>query len=155
MRRNLKGIFDEEEYNSVLLRGAKKAGTIGCIAQTEYESIPGDTGYITGPLNEVYGHGIPFFDPYVGERTTIKLIEESFSAGVKACGLSLDLKDSYGPALVDEHRLAEIVKRSPVPLIAKGILTVRNAKTAVEAGGKGGGALQPRRTRAREFSLWP
>jgi len=137
MRRNMKGIFDEEEYNSVLLRGAKKAGTIGCVAQMEYENIVGDTEYITGPLSEAYGHGIPFFDPYRGERTTIKLIEKAFAAGVKACGLSLDLKDIYGPALVDERWLAEIVTHSPVPVIAKGILTVRNAKTAVEAGVKG------------------
>jgi biotin carboxylase/isopentenyl diphosphate isomerase/L-lactate dehydrogenase-like FMN-dependent dehydrogenase len=137
MRRNLKGIFDEEEYNSMLLKGAKKAGTIGCIAQMEYENGGGDTGYITSPLSEVYGHGIPFFNPYVGERTSIKLIEKAFAAGAKACGLSLDLKDTYGPALVDERWLAEIVKHSPIPVLAKGILTVRNAKTAVEAGVKG------------------
>lgn len=137
MRRNLKGMLREEEYNSMLLKGAKKAGTIGCISQKEYEDADADATYMIGPLNEVYGHGVPFFNPYHGERTTLGLIEEAFSAGVKVCGLSLDLKRSGDPALVDSRWLGQIVKRAPIPIIVKGILTISNAKTAVEAGAKG------------------
>ncbi|HUT66170.1 MAG TPA: alpha-hydroxy-acid oxidizing protein [Spirochaetota bacterium] len=137
IRRNLNGILEEDGYNSILLKGSKKSGTIGCIAQKEYEDAGEDAAYLTGPLNEVYGHGIPFFNPYHGKRTTLKLIEEVFSAGVKACGLSVDLRDSYGPALVDGRWLTEIVKRAPVPIILKGILSPRNVQTAVDAGVKG------------------
>ena len=137
MRRNLNGVLKEDEYNSILLKGSKKAGTIGCIAQKEYADAENDTSCLTGPLNEVYGHGIPFLNPYCGERTTVGFIEESFAAGVKVCGLSLDLKRSGDPALVDDRWLTQIVTRSPVPIIVKGVLTVRNAKAAVDAGVKG------------------
>ena len=37
IRRNLKGIFKEDEYNRILLKGSKKAGSIGCISLSEME----------------------------------------------------------------------------------------------------------------------
>jgi biotin carboxylase len=150
MERNFRGIFSEEEYARALLRGARKAGSIGCVAEREYE--PGGTSaavrsvhenrggspaHIFSALSDVFGFGVPFFNPYRGEATTLGNIEKAFEHGAKAAGLSLDLKDGRGAAFFGEKALSSIVKRSPVPVLAKGILTRENALLAAGAGVKG------------------
>jgi biotin carboxylase/isopentenyl diphosphate isomerase/L-lactate dehydrogenase-like FMN-dependent dehydrogenase len=137
IKANLHGIFKEEEYNKVLLRGAKKAGTIGCIAQRERESSGDEIEYIIDPINDVYGHGIPFFNPYYGETETLNNIQNAFAAGIKVCGLSLDMKDGRGATLINERWLSDIIEKSPVPVLFKGILTEANAIQAVNVGAKG------------------
>ncbi len=137
IKANLHGIFKEEEYNKVLLRGAKKAGIIGCIAQREMESGGDDIEYIIEPINDVYGHGIPFFNPYYGETETLNNIQKTFAAGIKVCGLSLDMKDGRGATLINERWLSDIIEKSPVPILVKGVLTEANAIQAVNAGAKG------------------
>jgi biotin carboxylase len=135
--KNLGGVFREEEYNRMLLKGSKNSGSIGCIAQLELESENGSIDYITNPLSDVFGHGIPFFNPFHGEKTTLDNIKKSCSTGAKVCGLSLDQKDSRGAALINEKWLAELINSSPVPVIVKGILSTENALSAVKAGAKG------------------
>lgn len=137
MKRNMKGILKEEEYNRFVLLGAKKAGTIGCIAQSEYESDGENIEYLTGPLRDVFGHGIPFLNPYYGQKTTLKNIEKVFETGVKIAGLSIDLKDGPGAFFMDHNGLAGIIERSPIPIIVKGILSTETTIRAIEAGAKG------------------
>jgi len=136
VKRNLNGVFKEDEYNSMLLKGAKKSGTIGCIAQKEYGPDGDNIDYMLNPLNDVYGHGIPFFNPYYGEATTLQNIKECFRKGIKTCGLSLDLKDGHSAILINKIRLKDIIKNSPVPIIVKGILSKDNAIDVIEAGAK-------------------
>jgi biotin carboxylase len=133
LRRNLNGVFEEEEYNRMVLSGSRKAGSIGCIAESEYGGNGDELGYLFGPLRDVYGHGVPFFNPYLGPSTTIRRIRTSFEAGVKVAGLSVDAKDRPS----SNRWLADIVRESPVPLILKGILSPVDARHAVEAGVKG------------------
>jgi isopentenyl diphosphate isomerase/L-lactate dehydrogenase-like FMN-dependent dehydrogenase len=135
--KNLGGVFKEEEFNRILLRGAKNSGSIGCVAQKELEQENGNIDYMTNPLSDVFGHGIPFFNPYHGEKTTLDNIKASCTSGIKVCGLSLDQKDSRGAALINEKWLAELISNSPVPVIVKGILSPDNALSAVKAGAKG------------------
>ncbi|HEB32127.1 MAG TPA: ATP-grasp domain-containing protein [Spirochaetes bacterium] len=135
--KNLGGAFKEEEYNRILLKGTKNSGSIGCVAQKELEQGNGSIDYMTNPLSDVFGHGIPFFNPYHGEKTTLDNIKTSCSTGVKVCGLSLDQKDSRGAALINEKWLAGLISSSPVPVIVKGILSPDNAQSAVKAGAKG------------------
>jgi len=137
IKRNIKSIFKEEDYNRIMLKGAKKSGTIGCISQKEFEADGFNIDYLINPLNDVYGHGIPFFNPYLGESTTLKNIEKSFESGAKACGLSLDLKDGPSFILINKKWLKDIIKKSPLPVIVKGILSKGNAADVVEAGAKG------------------
>jgi 4-hydroxymandelate oxidase len=150
MERNFKGIFSEEEYARALLKGARKAGSIGCVAEREYETGGTGTADRSGPegrggspahifsaLSDVFGFGVPFFNPFRGEATALENIEKAFEQGAKAAGLSLDSKDGRGAAFFDERVLASIVKRSPVPVLAKGILTKENALLAAGAGVKG------------------
>ncbi len=137
MRSNMKSLFGEDEFNTLTLRGAKRSGTIGCISQMESSGSHEDIEYLTGPLEDVYGHGIPFFSPYSGKTTTLKNLEKAFKAGVKAAGLSIDLKEGPSAHLAGERWLADIIERSPVPLIIKGILTPDNAARAADAGARG------------------
>ncbi len=133
MKLNMKGVFKEEEYNRLILLGAKKSGSIGCIGQTEWDMKGEKIDYLIDPLSDVYGHGIPFFNPYYGMKTTLKNIEKAFRAGAKTAGLSLDHKDTP----VNERWLPEMVEQSPLPIIVKGILSLDNAIFAVDAGVKG------------------
>ena len=139
MQRNFRGLFSEEEYAKAILKGARKAGSIGCVAQREHEG--GAKAQSLQPLidalNDVFGHGIPFFNPYEGESTTIGNITVAFTAGVKAVGLSLDSKDVRGAVFIGKKSLSAIVKGSPVPVLVKGVLTADNASQALEAGAKG------------------
>ncbi len=137
LKRNMKGIFQEEDYNRILLKGAKKSGIIGCISQMENEEEGEEIDYMISPLNDVYGHGIPFFNPYHGETTTLKCVEKAFMAGIKVCGLTLDFKDSLAATLINDKWLSDIIQKSPVPVIVKGILTEDNALRVVDTGAKG------------------
>lgn len=137
IKMNLKGIFKEDEYNRILLKGAKKAGSIGCISQMECEQDGDRIEYLINPLNDVYGHGIPFFNPYHGKSMTKNNIERAFAAGIKICGLSTDMKDSRGAILINEKWLSDLIKKSPVPVLIKGILSEQNALQAINAGARG------------------
>ncbi len=136
IRLNMNGVFTEDEYNSALLRGAKKAGSIGCISQREKgKSDSIDT--VIQPLADVYGHGIPFFNPHHGERVTRMNIERAFKAGAKLCGLTFEMNDSMGAAFINETWLANLIESSPLPVLVKGILTEKNAVQSLKAGAKG------------------
>ncbi|MFW6138825.1 MAG: alpha-hydroxy-acid oxidizing protein [Spirochaetota bacterium] len=137
MRRNLKGILEETEYNKKLLKGAKSAGAIGCIAQKEFDPDGENVEYITSALSDVYGHGIPFFNPYFGESCTLKNIEKACMAGIKVCGLSLDVRDGLGAARMNRLRLEKLIESSPVPVIVKGILSREDALEALSSGARG------------------
>jgi len=137
IEKNMKAVFNEAEYNNLLLKGAKKSGTIGCIAQMEYNGDEKAIEYLINPLENAYGHGIPFFNPYCGKTTTLKNIEKVFRTGVKIAGLSVDLKEGPSGFLTNERWLSDIINASPVPLIVKGILSAANAAAAVQAGAKG------------------
>lgn len=132
MKRNLRAIFSEDEYNRIVLTGAKKSGSIGCIAQRECEEEE-SLDYLFGPLCDVYGYGIPFFNPYTGLTAAHRHIEQAFKLGAKVVGLSVDVKDKP----IGDRWLPELVKNAPVPLLVKGILSPGNALRALEAGIKG------------------
>ncbi len=133
---NMNGIFGEKEYNGALLRGAKKAGSIGCISQQE-SGENGNIDPVLQPLTDVYGHGIPFFSPHHGERVTLLNMERAFKAGAKLCGLTFEMKDGMGAAFINESWLADIIESSPLPVLVKGVLTEKNAVQAIKAGAKG------------------
>jgi biotin carboxylase/isopentenyl diphosphate isomerase/L-lactate dehydrogenase-like FMN-dependent dehydrogenase len=132
MRHNMRGVFKDEEYNRYILRGASKAGSIGCLAESEYRNDK-ELQYLLKPLEDASGHGIPFFNPFSGQGETIRKINRSFEAGARAVGLSVDLRDRP----TGDRRLAELIGQSPLPVIVKGILTPENAASAVEAGARG------------------
>ncbi len=136
MKRNFRSIFTDEIYNRIILRGSRKSGTIGSISQKEYD-LNQEIDYITNPLKEVFGYGIPFFNPAEGEISTIKKIERVFNAGVKVAGLSIDLKVNDLDCLIDEMWLKKIIKNSPVPIIIKGVLSREDTLKSIEAGAKG------------------
>jgi biotin carboxylase/isopentenyl diphosphate isomerase/L-lactate dehydrogenase-like FMN-dependent dehydrogenase len=148
MRRNLGGVLGEAEYSRLVLAGARLAGTVGCISGDEGEDQGGERDFLA-PLEDQYGHGIPFFTPYRGRNAALEGLERARKAGVQAAGLSIDYRE--GPAAVTTRPgwLAEILAATPLPLIVKGICSVENARQAGEAGARGlvlsnrGGRLIP------------
>ena len=133
MKRNFRAVFGEEEYNRIVLEGAKKSGSIGSIGQKEYAGRDEDLEYVFAPLSKVYGHGIPFFNPYSGLSTVGKALEQAFSQGAKVAGLSVDVKNRP----IGDRWLPELVKNSPLPLLVKGIVSIDNARWAIDSGVKG------------------
>ena len=132
MKRNFNRLYGEKDYNIKVLKGARKGGTIGCIVEIEDEG--NDFSYITNPIKEVSGYGIPFLNPSGGEFSTIKNLEKLLGAGARLCGLTIDLTDLKGAAIVDEKSLKRIISRSPVPIVIRGILSIEDALKAVGAG---------------------
>lgn len=137
IKRNMRSLWSEEEYNRMVLAGSKKAGSIGCIAQSEYGEKVSEDDTLSGPLADLGGHGIPFFNPYLGQSVTLKNLEKALISGVKTVGLGVDLKTGPGAGLVDEKRLRELISHSPLPVIVKGILSPRNGLKALDAGARG------------------
>jgi biotin carboxylase/isopentenyl diphosphate isomerase/L-lactate dehydrogenase-like FMN-dependent dehydrogenase len=136
IRLNMNALFREDEYNHTLLRGAKMAGSIGCISQQE-KGKNGSIDSVIQPLADIYGHGIPFFNPHHGERATQMNIELAFKAGAKLCGLTFEMNDSMGSAFINEAWLKDLIESSPLPVLVKGVLTEKNAVQSLKAGAKG------------------
>jgi isopentenyl diphosphate isomerase/L-lactate dehydrogenase-like FMN-dependent dehydrogenase len=133
LKRNLHSIISEQEYNRIVLEGAKKSGSIGSVAQKEYALEEENLDYLFGPLSDLYGHGIPFFNPYAGLAAVRRHIEQAFTHGAKMAALSVDVKDKP----IGDRWFPELVKNSPVPLMVKGVLSLDNARRAMDAGVKG------------------
>ncbi|MFW6180916.1 MAG: alpha-hydroxy-acid oxidizing protein, partial [Spirochaetota bacterium] len=136
MRRNLDGVIEEGEYHRLVLAGARLAGTVGCISGDEADGDQGADDLVS-PLEDLYGHGIPFFNPYRGRKPTMEGLERAAGAGVKAAGLSIDLKEGFAALATSPGWLAALVRDAPVPLIVKGVCSLKNARQAVEAGARG------------------
>jgi biotin carboxylase len=145
MKRNLRSVFGEDEYNLMVLKGAKRAGTIGCVALRECEEGD-DADSLFDPLEEVYGSGIPFFNPYEGRKTALGYLRRTADAGASLAGLSIDLKEGdigggasgSPPAIMTRQGwLKDLIGESSLPLIVKGVLSPRDAARIMDAGAKG------------------
>jgi biotin carboxylase len=136
MRANLGGVFGEEEYNRMVLKGARKAGTLGCVSQAEHTGDDVQSS-LMGPLDDEYGSGIPFFNPYLGKRSTIEHLQQANRISVRVAGLSIDLKEGPAALATREGWLEDLIGASPLPLLIKGICSVKNAEAAARAGARG------------------
>lgn len=134
---NMGGKFTEQEYISWVIRGCINSNIYPMVGDTAVDSF-----LITNleELKKVNGQGIAIIKPWENNNVIkkIKLAEESgaFAVGmdIDAAGLiTLALHGKpVGPKTVEEIR--EIVQSTKLPFILKGIMTVEDAKLAVEAG---------------------
>lgn len=129
--------LDDLEYNSILIRGCIEAGIA---AFTGDGTNPKVVEAACAGLKEANGLGIPTIKPWdaatISEK--MKLVRESgaFAAAmdVDAAGLPF-LKGLNPPAgRKSTEELAEIIKDAGVPFIVKGVMTVKGAEKAAEAG---------------------
>ena len=137
---NFKEVVSEEQYVTAVLTGCRDAGTVGC---------SGDGGPPTvleaslKALACVDSMGIPFIKPWESAELDEKM-EKVFAAGCKIVGIDLDaaglitlakMGRPVGPKTPAELRaIVDKVHAAGVKFIAKGIMTVRDAVLAVEAG---------------------
>ncbi|AWI06872.1 alpha-hydroxy-acid oxidizing protein [Clostridium drakei] len=134
---NMGGKFTEEQYISWVIGGCLDAGIYPMVGDTAVDSF-----LITNlqQLKEFNGEGIAVIKPWENSNVInkIKLSEESgaFAVGmdIDAAGLiTLALHGKpVGPKTVEQ--IKEIVESTKLPFILKGIMTVDEAKLAVEAG---------------------
>ncbi|WPC41332.1 alpha-hydroxy-acid oxidizing protein [Clostridium sp. JS66] len=134
---NMGGKFTEEQYISWVIGGCLDAGVYPMVGDTAVDSF-----LITNlqQLKEFNGEGIAIIKPWENSNviSKIKLSEE---AGAFAVGMDIDAAGlitlalhgkPVGPKTVEQ--IKEIVKSTKLPFILKGIMTVDEAKLAVEAG---------------------
>ena len=132
--------FNDEEYNEILVPACAKAG------------IAAFTGDGTNPtvftaaakaIGENGGKGIPTVKPW-DKGTVFAKLDAAKASGAKVFAMDIDaaglpflkgLNPPAGPKTVEE--LKEIIDYAGVPLIIKGVMTVKGALKALEAGAAG------------------
>jgi len=134
---NMGGAVPEAEYVRMVMSGSKKAGTVG---------MSGDGGnpvfYDSGleAIKEENGHGIPVIKPR-DNSVVLEMARRAKEVGALAVGMDIDgaglvtmalMGQPVGPKTLQE--LKEIISGIDLPFILKGIMTVDEAKLALEAG---------------------
>ena len=132
--------FNDEEYNEILVPACAKAG------------IAAFTGDGTNPtvftaaakaIGENGGKGIPTVKPW-DKGTVFAKLDAAKASGAKVFAMDIDaaglpflkgLNPPAGPKTVEE--LKEIIDYAGVPFIIKGVMTVKGALKALEAGAAG------------------
>ncbi len=134
---NMGGKVSEEDYIKAIILGCQKKGIMGCTGDGVPEFIH-ETGLSV--IKEAAGHGIPFIKPWEDKELFEKLdkVKES-TAGIMgididAAGL-ITLKKMGRPVTPKTvEKLGLIIKSVSAKFILKGIMTVDDAKCAVDAG---------------------
>ncbi|HHW03275.1 MAG TPA: alpha-hydroxy-acid oxidizing protein [Thermoanaerobacterales bacterium] len=134
---NMGGAVPEAEFIQMVISGSRQAGTIG---------MCGDGGnpvfYSSGisAIEKEGGHGIAIIKPRENHKV-VEMVKRAQNVGAAAVGMDVDgaglvtmalMGQPVGPKNVKE--LKEIISRAELPFILKGIMTVDEAKLAMEAG---------------------
>lgn len=132
--------FDDQEYNSILVPACAKAGIA---AFTGDGTDPGVFAAAAKAIGENGGKGIPTVKPWDRDTLFAKL-DAAKASGAKMFAMDIDaaglpflkgLNPPAGSKTVSELR--EIIEYAGVPFIIKGIMTVKGARKALEAGAAG------------------
>ena len=122
-----------------LAKGAKDAGAIlwyGMAPEEEIERLAA----FGAPMIEI-------IKPYAGRETIFRKIRHAEKLGLLAVGIdidhpfaadgSADIVSGEAMAPLRTEELAEIVRATPLPVIIKGVLSVRDAERCLGAGARG------------------
>ena len=134
---NMGGKYSEQEYISWVISGCLEGGIFPMVGDTAVDSF-----LITNllELEKQGGNGIAIIKPWENANV-IEKIKLAEKAGAFAIGMDIDacglitlalLGKPVMPKTVDE--IKEIVQSTKLPFILKGIMTVDEAKLAVDAG---------------------
>ncbi len=134
---NMGGHLSEEAYQQAVVTGCTNSNTIGMIGDGADPAM-----YNCGidAIEKANGNGIAIIKPRANEEI-IKRIQQAKEAGCIAVGIDIDgaglvtmamHNQPVGPKSLEE--LKELVNSTDLPFILKGIMTVEEAKMAVEAG---------------------
>ncbi len=133
-------LYDDQDYNGLLVPGCAGAGIA---AFTGDGTDPAVFAAAVETIGKNGGQGIPTVKPW-DHDTLFAKIDAAKAAGAKVLAMDIDaaglpfLKGRTPPAgSKTVAELREIVRYAGVPFIIKGIMTVRGAEKALEAGAAG------------------
>lgn len=130
-------LYDDIQYNTILINSCAKEGILGFTGDGLNPEIMKNATKI---IKENHGMGIPTIKPWAKEVYMEKL-QYALDSNSIAVAMDVDasglpfLKNANPPAgrkTVEE--LKEIIDQTPVPFIVKGIMSVKGALKAKEAG---------------------
>ena len=129
--------YTDQEYNEILLAGCMEGGIAAFTGDGSDARVMQEA---TAAVQKLGGLGIPTVKPWDMDtiRDKMELVKRSgafaVAMDIDAAGLPFlqNLNPPAGSKSVEE--LKEIVKIAEIPFILKGIMTVRGAKKALEAG---------------------
>lgn len=134
---NMGGGVSEEEYITAIINGCRAKGIIGCTGDGVPEFIH-RSGFAA--IKEAGGHGIPFIKPWEDQELLEKLTAAK-ATGTDILGMDIDaaglitLRRMGRPVSPKPlAKLTEIIGRSGLKFIVKGIMTADEAELAVQAG---------------------
>lgn len=134
---NMGGKRSEEEYINAIIDGSRQAGIIGCTGDGVPPFIH-ESGLAA--IKAAGGHGIPFIKPWEDTELYEKLAKARDS-GATIIGMDIDaaglitlrkMGRPVSPKSVDTLR--EIIAKTGVKFIIKGIMTPQDASLAFQAG---------------------
>ena len=134
---NMGGGISEEQYAEAIINGCKARSILGCTGDGVPEFI-----YSAGfaAIKKAGGHGVPFIKPWEDDELFRK-IELARATGTDILGMDIDaaglitLRKMGRPVSPRPMaKLADIIKKSGLKFIVKGIMTPDEAELAIEAG---------------------
>lgn len=132
--------FTDQEYNDILVPACAQAGIA---AFTGDGTDPSVFAAAARAIGQNGGKGIPTVKPW-DKQTLFAKLDAAKASGAKAFAMDIDaaglpflkgLNPPAGSKTVDELR--EIIDYAGVPFLIKGIMTVKGAQKALEAGAAG------------------
>jgi isopentenyl diphosphate isomerase/L-lactate dehydrogenase-like FMN-dependent dehydrogenase len=136
---NMGGRISEEDYISAVLGGCVQAGIWGCVGDGVPDFIH-QAGYAA--IKTLGGKAIPFIKPWEDAEFFDK-VDKALAAGATIIGMDIDaaglitLKQMGRPVSPKSPRkLGEIIKQVKAQFILKGVMSVVDAKMAVDAGAR-------------------
>ncbi|MGD9369359.1 MAG: alpha-hydroxy-acid oxidizing protein [Desulfobacteraceae bacterium] len=134
---NMGGGVTEEAYIDAVIGGCAQEGTLGCVGDGVPDFIH-QAGYAAIQANG--GAGIPFVKPWEDEALDQKL-EKALATGTDIIGMDVDAAGLVTLKLMGRpvspkpaDKLRQIVAKLPAQFILKGVMTVEDARTAVDVG---------------------
>ncbi len=129
--------YDDIAYNEILIRACKNAG-ISAFTGDGMQELTMQTA--TEEILKNEGIGVPTIKPW-GKETYMKKLELALASHSFAVAMDIDaaglpfLKGIVPPAgRKTQSELKEIIEVTPVPFIVKGVMSVKGALKAKEAG---------------------
>ncbi len=134
---NMGGKIEEADYIEAKLAACVDQGIVGCTG----DGVP-DFIHLAGfeAIRKVGGRGIPFIKPWEDEEFDAKLAKAEatgatvFGMDIDAAGLVTLAKMGRPVSPKSPEKLAKIVEKVPGKFVLKGVMTVEDARLALEAG---------------------
>ncbi len=134
---NMGGQVSEEDYIAAKLKGCQSNGIIGCTGDGVPPFIH-EAGFAA--ITALGGHGIPFIKPWADAELDQKL-EKALATGATIVGMDIDAAGLVTLKLMGRpvtpkppEQIGALMARTPAQFILKGIMTVDQARLAVDVG---------------------